>query len=219
MGLVITTPPTLYCTIAEVRAFGAADSLTDQQITYAIQTATETIDGYTGTTFGQGATSDYTVNDVRNPIITLPTPFTNVTAVSTGGVTVPTTDYIVERWGVRLYSNQYFDADGFPRRYDWPYSSFPGMFSGGPWGISVTVTAIFGYTTVPNPVHQAAILLAGRFANMTESSLAPTAPVSEIATEGFMIRTDYEYADRVTTGDNQADNLLKPYRSMRSMIA
>jgi hypothetical protein len=217
MGLVVSTTPT-YATVDDVRAFpGVPSTLTDDQINDALELAVEVIDDYTGTFFGEPQATTILINDVRRPILPLPTPFSDVTAVSVNGTALDTTQWIVEDWGLRLYESGYLDPDGFPR---WAVNDLPvGLaYDWGPHGVQVSVTGTFGWPTVPAKVKRAAVLLAARFATQSTSDLVPDSRLKQLQVEGYRAMWDDTKTNLDTTGDLAVDRLPARYISVDGLV-
>jgi hypothetical protein len=223
-----------YCTLENVRTWGITTSqANDQVVLDRIDIASAIVDDYCGLsgyglggTFAAQKTTTITVGDVRLPMVPLPRPFTNVTALTIDGRTLDATTFIVENWGIRLYIAGYLDVDGFPRRsstsmgYGGPGYGWPGM--GAPYGSQVAVTATFGYTSVPLPVRHATVLIAAFLVfGQGETLLDPR--VSTVAVEGYTLRyptrggPDTELI--ATTGVIEADRLLAPYAGATINVA
>lgn len=182
-----------------------------------LELASRAVDDYCGRNFGPPFTRTVTVHDVRTPVVPLPGPFTNVTAVTVnGGAPLDAGAYAIEPWGVRLYSSSR-DADGFPAH----------SFVSGPWGLyggRVAVTASFGWDEIPAAVRRATILLAGHLranhyrvtATATDAEGNPTIlPVSAAIPKDTLVGPDADRPMVDSTGLIDADRLLAPYRRVR----
>src|SRR5664280_2506334 len=149
---------TSYAALTDVRTYGiAAPQAEDAIVVDRLELASRIIDGYTGTIFTQQVATAVTLNDVRIPVVVLPSPFANVTAVTLNGQVLASTQYVIEPWGLRLYRSGNFDVDGFPvdTMNDWGVMTPPRSR----WGAQVIVTADFGWATVPSPVRHATVLV------------------------------------------------------------
>lgn len=177
--------------------------------------ASRAVDDYCGRSFEPPTTKTVTVNDVRTPIVPLPTPFRDVTAVTVNGAVVSASGYVVEPWGLRLYRPA-LDADGFPVR-----TAVSGPWGGGrhPYGAQVKVTATFGWDDIPAAVSRATRLLAEHFAGQRHTVTASTddegnpttLPTSAAKPTATLVGPDQKpVAD--TTGLIDADRLLRPFR-------
>ena len=188
MGLVVATSLS-YATIADIRAFGVPDSVTDDQITTALDLAVDLVTDYTGTFFGAPVSMDVVINDVRKPLVVLPTPFAAVTAVTVNGTALNPNLWVLENWGLRIYSASYYDPDGFPR---WSLSNVNNGLNYGDtlYGGQVVVTATFGWPDVPAKVRRATILLAARAATQTIADLAPDPRLKLLQVEGYRAAWD-----------------------------
>lgn len=214
MPLVLSGAPS-YCSITDVQNFGVGSSATGDDIAAAIALSSTIINNYTGAVFGQASPSTFTNNDVRKPIVVLPTPFTDVVDVTLDQVEFTT--YVIEDWGLRLYQAGYYDPDGFPR---WQSDSLT-IGSGidpGIYGSQVAVTATFGYPFVPLPVAQACKMLAARFVKSGASDLLPNPKIKMLQVEDYRIQLSDTDAELHSTGDEMVDRMLSPYVSMKALV-
>lgn len=212
MSLIVSST-SAYVSIAEVRNFGVPESVDDETIQDAIEVASDVINGYTGKIFDPTGPIELVVNDVRKPLLPLPTPFADVTAVSVNGVALTSDQWVIEDWGLRLLQTVgYFDTDGFPR-------SDLGNFGLPSLGVQVVVSASFGYATVPASVRLATKLLAARFATQGIVDLVPEAALKRLSVEGYTVEYDHTSALLETTGDASVDRLLRGHRSMYGWVA
>lgn len=216
MGLVVATVST-YATVDDVRAFGVPDSITDDQIIDALDLATAVVYDYTGMVFGSPVAEDVVVNDVRKPLLPLPTPFSSVTAVSINGTPIDSTEWVVEPWGLRLYQSSYYDSDGFPR-YDLSNVVTGQTLGSELYGSQVTVSATFGWPDIPTKVKRAAVLLAARFSTQTVEDLVPDSRLKQLQVEGYRVAYDDTNVNLDTTGDLSVDRLLARYRSVDGLV-
>lgn len=208
-----------YTTTAAVRSFGGGIGKDDAIVQDAIDIAGAIIDGYTGKTFASFPPSTYVKNDVRKPLVVLPSPFASITQVLLNNVEIPTAGYIIDSWGIRLYWPGHLDIDGFPRRA----GLLPGdnrLVTGGPYGSQVAVTATFGYATVPTQVARAATILASRTVGGTSNDLAPDPwmKAEKIGPYSVTYQDALKTPVLNTTGDVQADRLLRGFRSVDAMV-
>lgn len=208
MSPVVSSGRTNYCVPQDLVAFGVPAA---KATTEACEVASRIVDTYTGRTFEGAAVATKIIYDVRSEVIPLPTPFTNVTAVTIDGVAIASSQYDVEEGvGIRLYKATLKDADGFPRRVNPRRMRVP-------YGAQLEVSATFGYTTVPGPVALAAKMLAARFATSTVNDLVLPVGMDRIVIEG-----NSQFAGNVpsiaSTGDQFVDRLLNPYRTMAGAV-
>lgn len=205
-----------YCTVQDLYNAGLDASFVN--LDESIEVAQGIVDDYTGRNFEAAQSETVTVNDVRTPIVRLDRPFSNVTAIAVNGSPLDSGAYVVEPWGIRLYRAGIKDVDGFPR------TEVAAGYARGPYGAQVTVTATFGYSAVPTAVKRATILLAmddarsggfsaqtavdeeGQVTSLPEASGAPNDTGSVPTSWG----TNATVLD--TTGNVDADRLLRPYR-------
>src|SRR4051794_28316917 len=95
---------TSYATLLDVRTYGiAATSAEDDLVQDRLSIASRIVDDYTGTSFAAAAARTVTVQDVRIPLLPLPTPFSTITEVTINGQAIGSDRYEVEDWGLRLY--------------------------------------------------------------------------------------------------------------------
>ncbi len=215
MGIVVSTSLS-YATADDLTAFGVPGTVSSDQLDDALELAVETINMYTGTFFGAPQTTNYVVDDVRRPLITLPTPFANVTQVQVNSVNLDSTLWIIEPWGLRLWQSSY-DSDGFPRyQYNDGMNGF--AHGSGLWGSQVTVSATYGYTDVPARVRRATIMLAARFATATVEDQIPDSRLKQLQVEGYRVAYDDTNVNLDTTGDLSVDRLLRGYRGVEYLV-
>lgn len=197
-----------YASIADLRNFGlSVIQRKDDLAADDLVVASRLIDDVTGTQFYQ-AQQSVTVYDVRLPIVSLPLPFQDVTAVTVDGRAISATAYTVTPTGLRVYTSPYIDVDGFPTKV---YSSVRAFRN--PYGANVVVTGTFGYATVPDVVRRAATILAARIAVNTLPNMTPDRRVRSLTVEGYS-RTFYPDSasdEASSTGDDEADRLLRRY--------
>lgn len=212
MSLIVSST-SAYVSIAEVRSFGVPESADDESIQDAIEVASDVINSYTGKIFDPTGPIELVVNDVRKPLLPLPTPFADVTAVRIDGVPLTSDQWVVEDWGLRLLQTVgNFDADGFPR-------SDVGDFGLPALGVQVVIRASFGYASVPARVRLATKLLAARFATQGIADLVPEAALKRLSVEGYTVEYDHTSTPLETTGDASVDRLLRGHRSMYGWVA
>lgn len=186
----------------------------DEAVDY-LELASRAVDDYCGRSFELAAPKTVAVNDVRTPLVRLPAPFRNVTAVTVDGVELSSGSYVVEPWGLRLYFPAK-DADGFPTR---TFVSGPWGRGRHPYGAQVAVTATFGWDEVPIAVRQATQALAEHFAEerhtVTSSTDAEGNPTTLPTSAAKPTETRVgpgETPTTDTTGLIEADRLLRPFR-------
>lgn len=183
-----------YCTVAEAQAAGAVG--TNDEITAAIEAATELITAYTGELFETTETT-VTISALGGGL--LPYRVQSITAARAVG-----SDTDLDSTSYRVTSSSVVgDLDTIE-------VIGGGYFSAGhPYRISVTGT--FGYETTPKAVTRACALIA---AHLTKHPTGYSeAGVRSLAVEGY--RVDYgDTTNRATTGVAEADMLLAPYRKV-----
>jgi hypothetical protein len=205
-------PPPSYCSQADAIAVGA--SCTGAVLDTAIFDASRIVDSYCDTLdspFGVQTQKTISISDVRKPMVPLPTPFSNVTSVAlNGGILDPST-YVIEEWGIRLYSMVPFD-NGWPVRGSgslggtWPYQA-----SGAPYGSQVDVTAFFGRGDIPRLVARGAALLTRNICNGSDGPYER----NQIRVVVGQYQAMYDPKDPHpidSTGDAEVDRLLFKYR-------
>ena len=157
-----------------------------------------------------------TVSDVRRPIVKLPTPFSNITSLTLNGGNLDPTSYIVEEWGVRLYSLNPLN-NGWPIRGSGDMGTWPAAASGGPYGSQVTVTATFGYNTIPR-------LVAIACRKLTRKLAVNDGPYERGQTKLTVGSYDIMFNPKDphpldSTGDAEVDLLLQPFKRTAVMVA
>lgn len=165
-----------YCTPADLIGFGVSDDKATEEV---CDTASRIIDNYTGQTFTSAPTErTVTIHDVRNARLPLPSPFRDVTSVKINGVPLDSGGWVADDQGLRLVRYGAKDVDGFPIRD-------PGRRGlRVAYGSVVTVTATFGYETLPSPLRRAAVLIAAQMAN-THASQIIDPRIRSRSVEGF----------------------------------
>lgn len=202
----------VYATIQDVRDLGITTvQRSDTLVGVDLDVASRMIDQITGKQFYQ-AVMTVSVFDVRLPIVFLPTPFTNVTAVTVDGRTVDPTVWKVVPGGLRMYLNAYIDEDGFPRRSYTDVRAFRN-----PYGATVAVTGTFGYATIPSPIARATALVAARAA-LANPNNQPDPRVSLLNVEGYERRFDLTKVGKGTLGDVDADRLVWPFVRRTALV-
>ncbi len=156
------------------------------------------------------------VSDVRRPIVKLPTPFANITSVTLNGGLIDSSNYIVEEWGIRLYSLNPFN-NGWPIRGSGDAGTWPAQASGSPFGSQVMVTATFGFAAVPRQVAIAARMLCRKLQNTD-------GPYERGQTRLQVGNFDVNFnpADPHpldSTGDAYVDQLLQPFKRSTALVA
>jgi hypothetical protein len=113
MSLVVSSAPS-YASLDEGRAFGATQSVTADQSDDALDVGVDTINA-TGTYFGAPLASGIVVNEVRTPLIVLPTPVRRGHC-SPGQRIGPGFGLVsAHGLGIRGIPIELLDVDGFPR--------------------------------------------------------------------------------------------------------
>lgn len=207
-----------YCSPDDLAELGIEIYATDE-IAELIQDGSRIVDKYCDTVFG-AQSQTVTVSDVRKPLVKLPTPFTNVTAVSINGGAMDASTYIVEPWGLRLYSLN-------PLSYGWPNrggsegGSWPYQASGAPYGAQIAVTATFGYPGIPRLVNRAARLICRDIALGQAGSDGPYAPGQvRYMVGGFDAQFNpHDPHPLDTTGSVEVDRLLYTYKRTKVQVA
>lgn len=209
-----------YCTVADVRAAGAPVTLSDAQINGAIESARERIDRYCSDTFlPTTMTVRAVMTDGSAPLPLRVQSVSSVTYADAvgGGSVVPATSYsvrssavagdsdVVQLLGYGLLNAALLDITYEPVR--------SGSYGTGER--AVLVTGVFGWTVVPDAVHDAAVQLALADLPGTSGSVnmegdadlgtPPTVPQTRRATS--------------STGSAWADALLMPYVRERLRIS
>lgn len=189
-----------YCTLAEIKsALRITDSTDDTLLENAIEAASRRIDGYCGRFFYQTASTavpmypydEYLLifgRDVANTSVT-------IKIDSAGDGTYATTltqgtDYVLQPRNVPIYSRPYESARMVGGQ-TFPLFTLPSFET-------VQVTAVWGWSSVPDDINQACILLAMRqFARLNAA----------LGVVGFA-----DMAITVRAVDPDVRDLLAPYR-------
>lgn len=206
----------MYATLEQARAAGATG--TDAAVTAAILKAEERVDRYTGDHF-EPVTEAQTlrVKGDYAPARRRLQSIVSITAPVPGqpARTIPATAYLLEPHGVRFraWGSDILIAGAEPWNGGW--ANLTGPLD----GAYVTVTGVWGWDVVPDPVADATALLAAREAPGTWVPVADaegdpvgvppaeapdykTPPPERVVPAGRLERT---------TGDAEADRLLAPF--------
>ena len=154
-----------YCSLAEVKAaLRITDSVDDSLLELSIEAASREIDGYCQRAFY--STSATRVFEATSAFITETDDIVSVTTLKTSddgatyGTTWATTDFQLEPLnGVTAGMAQPYTRIRAIGDYLFPQWSVTGTFSN---FAGVQITGVFGWSTVPTAIKQAAILLAMR---------------------------------------------------------
>jgi hypothetical protein len=207
-----------YTTIDAVRAQpGVSEDLSDEVIDVAIQNASAIIDALIPAGFPEQVTETRKFFDIRSWPLKLTRPFEDVTAVSIDDFAVAEGWYQVTDYGLILH-----------RR--WPYyDGFFGTYGMGPRGTipgaTVSVAATWGYAEIPSGVQRAATLMAvdnlsggSNTGGIDISSLDPR--IGSISAEAFSLslRDPSSFVAGGSSGNGQADLLLKPYKTLVGIL-
>jgi hypothetical protein len=215
----------MYASIGEVRAAGVAASVSDATITAVLAGAKERIDRYCGDTFE--TTGTITVRGaLQGGVVLLPYRAQSVTSVVyadvAGATPWPVTSYTVSssatvgdvdavrQIGYGLLSGALLDVAWEPVR------------STAVEDRPVLVTGVFGWTTTPDAVNDAATLLAVQDAQIETGAAAVNlegdADLGAPSVVPLAPRRG-ERIDRRTTGSALADALLAPYVRRRLRVS
>lgn len=213
-----------YASTADLRAWGVTlDEIDDDDLTSRILIAQGLVDDYTGTTFG-AAPSTLTIYQVRSSVVVLPRPFSDITEVTIDGTVLESGAWKIARWGIELtqcdaWWGDYLTADssyyGMGSLW-WISYGFPSNLN--PPGRTVTVTGIFGETSIPPAVNMATVLLAARLVrdrNVLSAGNAGGRVTSESVQAfsrswGLSRGADVRFQ---TTGDSTVDDILYVWRA------
>lgn len=167
----------------------------DQDISLALNAATQAINNHTGRSFKLGSPGESRTYRPVSADYLLIDDVTAVTAVQSGTTALAlTTDYTLEPVRVARPGPPYDVLRAAPI-----IGGFGAFGQAHSWG-TVTVTGTYGWPTVPHPIKQAAMILASRYLQRSRS--APFA----ILTFG-----DGGEAARLTRSDPDVAMLLSPY--------
>ena len=168
---------------------------TDQDVKLALQAATTSINTHCGRVFTQGSTETRKYYPV-SPNYVIIDDAVSVSSITTNGTTlVLDTDYRLEAVAVAKPGPPYDVVRNM---------AIPGVYGAMGYGFiaqsPLSVTGVFGWPSVPAPIKQATMILAGRYLQRSRS--APFA----ILTFG-----DGGEAARLTRSDPDVAMLLSPY--------
>lgn len=213
MPLSVSTTP--YCSSAELVAMGLEDNPVGS-LDALIQDASRIIDHYCWQTFDPEDEITVKVSDVRKLLVSLPRPFKDVTAVTVNGMAIGAESYIVEDWGLRLYSIEPLQG-GWPVRGAGSGGTWPYQASGAPYGSQVEVTATFGWEEIPTMVARACRVLC---LQMSEPGDPIVPGVTKYQVGGYDIEFNRnDPHPMVSTGSVEADRLLQAYRRDEVLVA
>lgn len=193
-----------YCTLAEVKAaLRITDSVDDSLLELSIEAASREIDGYCQRAFY--STSATRVFEATSAFITETDDIVSVTTLKTSddgatyGTTWAATDFQLEPLnGVTAGMAQPYTRIRAIGDYLFPQWSVTGTFSN---FAGVQITGVFGWSTVPTAIKQAAILLAMRQFKRYDSPLG----VAGFGDIGVM---------RVGRVDPDVEALLMPFKKV-----
>jgi hypothetical protein len=184
MPVVISENHASYATVTDLRNAGVDNSQSDDLLQAALDLASVLVDEYTGTVFTTATASTKVFYDQRTRIIPL-----------------------------RLFPVFMRDGSGFPLLYGGDFASWAYDQGRSTYGYDVSVTATWGWASVPLAVKQATILLAKDQLASPLVAGASDARVRAMSVEGFSVTLDSAEAQTMSTGNIAADRLLRRYRT------
>jgi hypothetical protein len=204
-----------YATLAELRAkltFGAANTAKDTQLEQLIEASSRWIERYTGRRFyGVAETRYYTADDGYeiqiDDLATMTALKTDENGDGTFETTWPSTAYNL-KYGENLNAN----LDGKPYTqieisergtYSFPVAIRKGVLVQGVFGYVAGTTA---YTACPDPIHDAALLVAERLYKRADTPLGVAGPPA-LGMQPVRVPS--------LTADPDIKSLLDPYRRIR----
>jgi hypothetical protein len=213
MPVVISENHASYATVTDLRNAGVDNSQSDDLLQAALDLASVLVDEYTGTVFTTATASTKVFYDQRTRIIPLSQPASSITAVGVSGYDLTSSQWQLDGQVLRLFPVFMRDGSGFPLLYGGDFASWAYDQGRSTYGYDVSVTATWGWASVPLAVKQATILLAKDQLASPLVAGASDARVRAMSVEGFSVTLDSAEAQTMSTGNIAADRLLRRYRT------